>query len=517
MKTATAILSLSLVSVCLPLSGQTTDTPSGSLLAAMQPVVPSATESAGVQTVSVSQVRIVRLSQVKGEVELDRQTGQAFDLAFVNLPIVAGVKLRTGQGLAEVEFEDNSSLRLTPQSQVEFPRLGRNAAGSTITSVNLLHGSLYVSLADGRATGDFSVIAGNRTILVSPSAHLRVDLDASTARMTVFQGRATVTGPSDSMVVGRRQTIAFDTASASAPQLIHNADPAAFDSWDKNAVDYHRVGTGAVAAAGLVGLSGAGSAPYSYGLNDLSSYGSFSNIGGCGSMWRPYLASASFDPYGSGTWSWYPGQGYSWVSPYPWGWTPFHSGSWNYCAAGGGWGWSPQGNWNGLLNQPTLPVRSPGRGPGMPVRPTPPPPPIRGGATLIPVNIKALQISQQDKDGKFVFRNDSAGLGVPRGVFNNLAKFSQHVEAHGSASTFLSDRQVQVGLLAPPRFSNGATPSSASFANYGSATRSTGSSASNTYSGGHAVWSNSPSSGAINTTVATGPSTSSAGSPSTHH
>ena len=68
-------------------------------------------------------IRIVRLSQVTGEVQMDRQTGNGFEAAFANLPIVQGSRLRTGEGVAEVEFEDNSSLRLTPHSLVEFPVL----------------------------------------------------------------------------------------------------------------------------------------------------------------------------------------------------------------------------------------------------------------------------------------------------------------------------------------------------------------------------------------------------------
>jgi hypothetical protein len=76
-------------------------------------------------------VRIVRLSQVNGEVQLDRQTGRGFEAAFANLPIAQGGRLRTGDGVAEVEFEDNSSLRLTPRSLVEFPVLSLRAPSTS--------------------------------------------------------------------------------------------------------------------------------------------------------------------------------------------------------------------------------------------------------------------------------------------------------------------------------------------------------------------------------------------------
>ncbi len=52
-----------------------------------------------------SQVRIVRLSDVEGNVQIDRNTGQGYEKAFLNLPITQGVKLRgNGEGRAEIEF-----------------------------------------------------------------------------------------------------------------------------------------------------------------------------------------------------------------------------------------------------------------------------------------------------------------------------------------------------------------------------------------------------------------------------
>ena len=62
-----------------------------------------------------SQARIVRLSQVDGDVQIDRNTGQGYEKAFLNLPVTQGTKLRTGQDArAEIEFENGSTLRITP-------------------------------------------------------------------------------------------------------------------------------------------------------------------------------------------------------------------------------------------------------------------------------------------------------------------------------------------------------------------------------------------------------------------
>src|SRR5215475_12421873 len=77
-----------------------------------------------------SQARIVRLSDVQGSVQINKNSGLGFENAFVNLPITQGVQLRTGtNGRAEVEFEDGSSMRLAPNTSLEFTSLGANDAG----------------------------------------------------------------------------------------------------------------------------------------------------------------------------------------------------------------------------------------------------------------------------------------------------------------------------------------------------------------------------------------------------
>src|SRR5271166_3037995 len=77
-----------------------------------------------------SQARIVRLSDVQGTVQIDKNTGLGFENAFLNLPITQGTRLKTLQnGRAEVEFEDGSALRLAPNSTIEFSTLGLSDAG----------------------------------------------------------------------------------------------------------------------------------------------------------------------------------------------------------------------------------------------------------------------------------------------------------------------------------------------------------------------------------------------------
>ncbi|MGB2603897.1 MAG: hypothetical protein WBC78_09890, partial [Candidatus Sulfotelmatobacter sp.] len=86
-----------------------------------------------------SQARIVRLSDVKGTVQIDKNSGLGFESAFANLPITQGTQLRTrDNGRAEIEFEDGSTLRIIPNTTIDFSRLGLSDEGKRISAVNLV-------------------------------------------------------------------------------------------------------------------------------------------------------------------------------------------------------------------------------------------------------------------------------------------------------------------------------------------------------------------------------------------
>src|SRR5215813_7139450 len=93
-----------------------------------------------------SQARIVRLSDVQGSVQIDKNNGMGLENAFVNLPITQGTQLRTGdRGRAEIEFEDGSSMRLAPNTAIEFSTLGLSESGTRISQINLTEGMAYVN------------------------------------------------------------------------------------------------------------------------------------------------------------------------------------------------------------------------------------------------------------------------------------------------------------------------------------------------------------------------------------
>ncbi len=383
---------------------------------------PSPATANTVSAASYSKIRIVRLSEVKGKVEMDRTTGRGFETAVTNLPIIEGGRLQTEVGVAEVEFEDNSTLRLTPGSLVEFPRLELLPTGAKASTVKVLKGTVYATLAPTKGN-DFTILFGQQRLQMRPSSHIRLQMTPAGANIAVIEGTAQVQGPAGITEVGKNKTALFPAASGNEPVVAKNVASEQFDQWDKQSAEYHKRYTS---------MSALGNSPYAYGASDLAYYGSFTNAGGCGSMWRPYFASAAWSPYDNGAWAWYGGAGYSWVSPYPWGWTPYHTGSWGYCD-GTGWGWQPGGAWNGLANSPSqvtsLAHRTPIRFPKAPVGP-----PITGRSTLLRVDAKPLVASNLNSPESFIFRNDSAGLGIPRGSLGKLDHFSGQAAQHGSVA-----------------------------------------------------------------------------------
>jgi hypothetical protein len=376
----------------------------------------------------MSKVRIVRLSEVIGAVQMDRSVGRGFEPAIDNLPVVESSRIRTQAGVAEVEFEDNSTLRVGTDSEVDFPELERTASGIPVTEVRVVRGMAYISLVKTR-NDDFTLAFGPGAhpdqLRLSPESHVRLQVSAAGAELAVLGGTVQVSGPDGLVTVPRKRTVSFSFAEMEPPAVTKKVAEESLDTWDRQSSQYHeRVAT----------LSAFGNSPYSYGLNDMMYYGEFSDAGGCGMMWQPYFAGAAWNPYATGVWAWYGGNaGYSWVSPYPWGWTPYHSGSWSYCP-GNGWGWAPGGSWNGLANVPAVTRGIAAR--KILTLPRPPAgPPGVGRPTLTLVTSRPLVASETDGKGSFVFRRGSAGLGIPREGLGNLRGFSRDTLRHGTTST----------------------------------------------------------------------------------
>jgi FecR protein len=360
-----------------------------------------------------SQARIVRLSTVEGNVQIDRNTGQGYEKAFLNLPITQGVKLRTkGEGRAEIEFEDGSTLRIASNTVLEFPQLSLLDSGSKASNINIVAGTAYVNFA-GAKDDQLILTFGREKLAFNRAAHLRLDMNSNAAVLAVFKGEVQVEAPSGTLPVGKNQTASFDLRKDDKSSVAKNIEPDPSDAWDKSQDQYHQRYT--TSASNTY-------SPYAYGTTDMAYYGNFFNAPGYGTMWQPYFTGVGWDPFMDGSWAFSPGMGYGWVSAYPWGWTPYHYGSWTFVPSYG-WAWQPGGAWTSFSVVPR--VVNPPHNFVMPQAPT------GTGKTTIVVNHGPVSTVAGRFSDKLVVRNNSAGLGIPRGSIDNLTRISQSLQEHG--------------------------------------------------------------------------------------
>ncbi|PYX94770.1 MAG: hypothetical protein DMG71_11505 [Acidobacteria bacterium] len=375
-----------------------------------------------------SQARIVRLSDVEGTVQIDRDAGQGYERAFLNMPIVQGTKLWTKEdGRAEVEFEDGTVVRIVPNTKINFSELSLRDSGGKLNTLNLQEGTAYVNF-EGKKDDEFVINFGRESARLTHPAHFRVEMDDAEATLAVLKGSVDLQGPSGSFEVGKKQTATFDLADNDRHEIAKNFEQDPYDNWDKQQAQYHDryFNNSSYSNSNY---------PYSYGVSDLNYYGSYYNVPGYGNMWQPYFAGPGFDPFMNGAWCWYPGYGYTFVSAYPWGWMPYRYGTWVF-VPNFGWGWQP-GGWNTWATIPRT-INPPNRF-------VTPQPPVTGGRQTVVVGHPPVMPGNAPR--RVMITQGSAGLGIPRGTVRNLPDISQRVATQGTATvrTAAPTRSVWMG------------------------------------------------------------------------
>jgi hypothetical protein len=356
-----------------------------------------------------SQARIVRLSDVQGRVQIDKNSGLGFESAFANLPITQGTQLRAGEnGRAEIEFEDGSTLRITPNTAVRFSTLGSSDAGKRTSVIDLVEGKAYINWL-GKSGDELTLNFSQERVELKQAAHFRVASSASMAEIANFKNELEVVGPSSSMKVGKKKSVTFDVNDNDSATLANNFDKDPYDEWDKQSVEYHDQ------------YSKNNSTPYGYGYSDLSYYGGYRNVAGYGTLWQPFFAGGGWNPYMDGAWSFYPGMGFMWASAYQWGWMPYYYGNWMF-VPGFGWGWQAGGwnTWRGGIHY----VGAAAVGFHPPVAPS--------GTVSTAVVGKGGPITAKGPVMRVNVTAGSAGLGLARGSVSNLHQLNGQVAKTGS-------------------------------------------------------------------------------------
>jgi hypothetical protein len=307
-----------------------------------------------------SKARIVRLSYVEGEAELDRGDGRGFVRAFQNMPVIEGVRLLTrANARVEVEFEDGGTLRLAPDSQVSFEELRLGDSGEKITHVALEEGTLYANLKD-HDHDQLAFSFAHQQLRLRQSSRFRIDINQEQLNVAVFRGELELErANAEHVKIKKNETLAVDFAEPERYYLSKGIIEGSEDYWDREREEQHVAAENHYRSNSYSAGSAYSSMAY-YGYDDLASYGSWTSYPSYGYLWQPYGVNYAWNPFGYGAWVWYPRFGYIWTSAYPWGWTPFRFGSWVF-VNGHGWCWRsgpriPFNNFN-IVNAPPHFVR----------------------------------------------------------------------------------------------------------------------------------------------------------------
>ncbi|MGC1784411.1 MAG: FecR family protein [Acidobacteriaceae bacterium] len=286
-------------------------------------------------------IRVVRLSDVEGSVQIMRGEHTQFSQAVMNMPLLQGSRIVTGaDGRAEIEFEDGSVARITPNSSLSLKQL-QVAPGDTLnTRVEQDTGLIYYELRSDPGSR-YTVMVGDRAVMPTVNSTFRVNLGATPPEVAVLDGSVQVEGAAHSYQadVKQGQTIQFGSSNGQQYKVAEGIMPNGFDEWndqrDQEAAQQAQNQTPARVQQGGGSILDSG-----YGWSDLDNAGGWYPLPGYGTVWQPYGVGPGFNPYGYGMWANYGGLGYTWISGYSWGWLPFNCGLWSDID-GFGWGWMP--------------------------------------------------------------------------------------------------------------------------------------------------------------------------------
>jgi hypothetical protein len=292
-------------------------------------------------TADSSHARIIRLSLVQGDVRFARETHgdpladskATWEAAGLNLPIRQGYVLATGNGRAEVEFENGAMAFLKENTVLEFYDLSLNDSAQT-TRLVLRQGSasFYVNPGGGDY---FSVTGGDFTVEALGRSEFRIDTYDDGSAVEAHRGRVSVLHNNNETRLQKGQSLSVKAGEDSSLNVGNLPEPDDFDRWVAGRVE-------SVSIATAASQQYTGSSSYVPGFADLYTYGAFSNCGAYGFGWRPFGVGLGWSPFTSGQWIFDPSSGgYAWLSYQPWGYAPYHYGGWLFDASCGGWFYSP--------------------------------------------------------------------------------------------------------------------------------------------------------------------------------
>ena len=269
-------------------------------------------------------MRLSRISYLEGNVSYQRMPDVDWSAASINMPLEPGDRIYTGpNGRTEIEFDDDSVLRLAENTDVEIVSLNED-----VVQLRMLVGLASLVVASDAdyeintpAAAFSSVRKGNYRFEVSENG----DTDAIVRKGRIEAQNNLFSRNIDSGLRLRVRAVDDGNHAVARYEQIDS-----WDQWnDRRTID-RRASTSRRYLPGTVNMGAA----------ELDQYGRWVNVSGYGAAWVPFSVDVYWSPYSVGRWCYRPYYGWTWVSYEPWGWLPYHYGRW-YQSASFGWCWLP--------------------------------------------------------------------------------------------------------------------------------------------------------------------------------
>jgi hypothetical protein len=299
----------------------------GSVLLLALAVLAAAPARAQEQEEEKTDTGVARISLIRGEVFMTRGDSGDQVAAKINIPLVRGDKVFTGEkAQAEIQLDHSNIIRLAPGAEIRIADLTRSQIQLQVAK-GLVN---YTVLKTNEA--QIELDTPNMAVRPVKDGSYRIQVTSPTETLLIVRkGDADVTTPEGTTKVDEGRIIMVRGSDKPEYQLAKAPDRDDWDKWNndrdkeiQNAKSYKYANH------------------YYTGAQDLDRNGRWEYIQEYGDYaWTPYV-SAGWAPYSAGYWGWAPYWGWTWTSYEPWGWAPYHYGRW-FCH-GSSWYWWPGGH-----------------------------------------------------------------------------------------------------------------------------------------------------------------------------
>jgi ferric-dicitrate binding protein FerR (iron transport regulator) len=178
----------------------------------------------------LSHARVVSLTLVAGTVLARKPGATTWTYATLNTPVEEGVSVATAaHSVAEVQFENGSTVRLGELSRLDFVQLALAPPDDRVNHLTLYVGFATINVVPGRHD-DFVLNASGAGLTPCGKTEFRTDVNHGRLRVEVFHGHIQAVNSDQSEKFGKNHVLAYDRRAGGAFEV---TAPIQTDEWDK--------------------------------------------------------------------------------------------------------------------------------------------------------------------------------------------------------------------------------------------------------------------------------------------